>query len=788
MISKRNLSSLVLTCILVACSQSAPAAWEEDGNVVGDTAGGDYQTTALPDGEGGAFVAYTHRPPAGLTMTFVQRIDPFGQPLWPEGGFPSYSGSGYCYDPQLLPDGEGGCFVVSASTNVYMQRFDADGTRPWGDAGITVCGAPSNQMAVQLTTDGAGGAILCWIDYRDGVGDIYAQRIAADGTSLWTADGVPVCTAVADQYQPQIVSDDDGGAIVTWYDMRSGGSVCYIQRLDADGAAVWPTDGIIAIDPISFQNGQMIMADGRGGAVVVMNHGGRLDMQRVDEDGVRLWGTAGIPTAPGNTSSQNSPHLMYDGVRGFFLGWSDYRNGNYDIYVQHFDLDGIETWTSDGVMVLGGLGRQTDPAITGDGFGGLYVVCEDDLAGHADIRIRRVNADGAPVGAAEGDALCSAAGDQLDPHVVTDGDYGVIVVWDDVRNGSQAYIESGAYAQRMERNGHWGYPAPELAVARDVPGDQGGQVYLAWTASRLDSWADTTVKSYSLWRALNAPGKALPDLDGIPEQELSVEIVDGKALYWQMVAALDAGFTQTYSLTVPTLFDSTATSLERHHFRVVAHGATPNEYWTSASDSCRSVDDLAPGAPQMLAAAVEGADIRLSWDPSGIHDEDLAHYNLYRSTSPGFAPDEVSFLATVADTAAVDPDPGAGTFYYVVTAVDVHDNEGPISNEALITSVTGVRDGVPGVTALLGNRPNPFNPSTRISFDLARSGRVELAVYDLGGRLVRRLIGGAALEEGRHEVNWDGRDAAGRAAPAGTYLYRLATGGLQASGRMSLVK
>ncbi len=75
---------------------------------------------------------------------------------------------------------------------------------------------------------------------------------------------------------------------------------------------------------------------------------------------------------------------------------------------------------------------------------------------------------------------------------------------------------------------------------------------------------------------------------------------------------------------------------------------------------------------------------------------------------------------------------------------------------------------------LFPNSPNPFNPSTRIAFELAVAGRTQLSIFDLRGMVVRRLLGGV-LDAGRHSVTWDGRNDSGRQAGSGVYLYRLVT-------------
>jgi subtilisin family serine protease len=72
------------------------------------------------------------------------------------------------------------------------------------------------------------------------------------------------------------------------------------------------------------------------------------------------------------------------------------------------------------------------------------------------------------------------------------------------------------------------------------------------------------------------------------------------------------------------------------------------------------------------------------------------------------------------------------------------------------------------------SQPNPTTGATTLSFSLARTGEVNLAVYDASGREVRTLLSGRR-EPGSYSVRWDGRDASGRPAASGVYFYRLST-------------
>lgn len=89
---------------------------------------------------------------------------------------------------------------------------------------------------------------------------------------------------------------------------------------------------------------------------------------------------------------------------------------------------------------------------------------------------------------------------------------------------------------------------------------------------------------------------------------------------------------------------------------------------------------------------------------------------------------------------------------------------------------------LPTAPQLLGNYPNPFNPTTTISFNLPQGGLVNLAVYDLTGRQVALLVNGWR-EAGRQEVTFD----ASRLS-SGVYVYRLTSGGHAAGAKMMLVK
>jgi len=100
--------------------------------------------------------------------------------------------------------------------------------------------------------------------------------------------------------------------------------------------------------------------------------------------------------------------------------------------------------------------------------------------------------------------------------------------------------------------------------------------------------------------------------------------------------------------------------------------------------------------------------------------------------------------------------------------------------------VTGVR-GEKLQATLAQNFPNPFNPSTTISYTLSIPADVQLAVYGVDGKLVRVLDSGPK-RQGAFETTWDGRDQAGRPVASGVYFYRMKAGSTLITKKMVLLK
>ncbi len=110
-----------------------------------------------------------------------------------------------------------------------------------------------------------------------------------------------------------------------------------------------------------------------------------------------------------------------------------------------------------------------------------------------------------------------------------------------------------------------------------------------------------------------------------------------------------------------------------------------------------------------------------------------------------------------------------------------------IEIRALQLATTSAPETPVALTGLIGARPNPFNPATEVSFNLARTAHAHLAIHDARGRLVQVLVDGV-LEAGRQAAVWNGTDQEGRRLGSGVYFARFQADGVAQTSKLVLVK
>ena len=252
----------------------------------------------------------------------------------------------------VIPDGANGAIVgmsisitddFSSGYDLGLLRIAADGTRPWGNAGVIMCAANGDQRTVRMWPDGTGGALVTWNDARTSPAasplDIYAARFTSAGVLAagWTSQGKRVAAATGGQFESRVVDDGAGGAWILWRDQRVADIDLYFTHVLGNGA---------------FATG-------------------------FTSAGTLLCGATG---------SASDPQMVPDGAGGFFAVWLDPRDGEADLYGTHITAAGTPAagWPANGLALCDDPARQAHPAIVATGAGKAIVAWRDEriAAGH----------------------------------------------------------------------------------------------------------------------------------------------------------------------------------------------------------------------------------------------------------------------------------------------------------------------------------------------------------------------------------------------------------------------
>ena len=378
-------------------------AWPVDGLSLNNSAGAQTSPVIVSDGAGGAIVAWsdsrsgTH--PYAQHVLAGGTLDP----AWPAGGLSLSSATGNQIGPVISSDGGCGAIVawfdLRTVTNydIYAQHALASGIKDpaWPGDGAAVCTAAGNQTTPAIVSDAAGGAIIAWNDGRTSTTAIYAQRVLASGvvSPAWTANGIPVATPAGAAQNVRLVTDGLGGAIAAWEDYRSGATRdVYAQHIvsSAGLGAVdpyWPANGRALCTAANEQYAVDAVPDGGGGALVAwqdMRSGSSVNIYA----GHVLAGGATDPAWPANglavctdVTGQSSPSICSDGSGGAIVAWIDQRAGlgASDVYVQHALPTGSvdSAWPVNGRAACNASGAQLLAKAISDGAGGTIVTWQD---------------------------------------------------------------------------------------------------------------------------------------------------------------------------------------------------------------------------------------------------------------------------------------------------------------------------------------------------------------------------------------------------------------------------
>ena len=740
---------------------------------------------------------------------------------------------------QMLPDGAGGAYFLftdkrSGTEDVYLQRVTALGTVApgWVTSGVPVALFSSRKLEPQMVSDGTGGVIVAWADYRSGNGDIYGQRVLGNSNIAggWPLAGLQIDGNANTDRRPMLCTDGAGGAFIAWENSFSVTDTdVFGARVTAGGALTFSTSLDFALTD-ARQIG--IAPDNAGGFCVAYQDSSSLYSGRSQIFGEHANSAGTVLVGPmiinlGTAYSHKNPQVVADGSGGFWAVWlvNDVHS-SFDLEGEHY---GSNLQAAPGTSLGGGSNLTSqglwspDYRVAPDGTGAFLYSCtvvinfnEASLLGHAPPftygtygwpfnvgsgSLPSITSDGSggAIGAFFGNTLLARRITQNGgsvphwgtnnvtvtaqtnvnngaPWSVPDPNHGAILGW----TQSAFPNPNQVYAQRIDRFGVLGNAEPTIASVADAPADQGGHVRLVWNASYLDADPLYDIGSYYIWRstpaasanaAVRLGAKWIEQGESLPSSPTPGRLFRhavSSAYAWEYVATQNANASPQYSYLAPTPYDSTGSGNRRTVFMVEARWNGVTAFWDSAPDSGYSVDNIAPSAPAQFTGQYMSGTSHLHWLRNG--ETDLAGYHLYRGISSSFTPGPSNQVASPPDTGYTDA--AGAAYYYKLSAIDIHGNESLYAT-LLPDGIAGVPVGAPAPKlALAVVSANPMSHEAILRFDLTRSGTARLAIYNAAGQQVR-VVAKEEFAGGEWIRRWDGVEANGVNAPSGLYFVRL---------------
>jgi hypothetical protein len=477
--------------------------WPANGLAVCTATDQQFGSRVVPDGSGGAIVAWNDFRSVSSLDVFAQHVSGAGSPLWTADGISiaTSGSSNSLFD--FTTDGAGGLIVAfprfdGATFGVFAQRFDTAGNEAWNPGGVLLS-LPQNHLSnVSVTSDSAGGAIACWQDYRNNpsLPEIFAQHVTSSGDIApgWASSGESVGDSAVDAYAPRIAADGTGGAFIEWEveqfvpDYRVS---IQAQRMIGTGVAAtgWVAGGTVVTGFGSRPDmyGIQISSDGASGLVCAWNDvrdtgaGNGFYAQRLDSTSAKQWEADGAPaiTFRAPAGAQSHPALVRRASGGVQVAWAQWEGGSASVELREIQSAGDAAGPA---ATLSGTPAYFVPPAIPDGLGGAFLCWTQFGAGGLEVRVQRIDGDGAELWTPGGVVVP----DVTDPAgvlllgMVADNSGGVMIARLDNASG-------GMLLQRLDAFGAAKWPGgvtiagvgPFTGYASLIPDDNGGLIAIS---------------------------------------------------------------------------------------------------------------------------------------------------------------------------------------------------------------------------------------------------------------------------------------------------------------------
>lgn len=411
------------------------------------------------DALGGAIMVWEDNRNSSTNSTdvFAQRINKSGVLIWQANGIAICNNAFNQKSPSITSLGNGQSIIVwedSRNNNydIYAQKIDTLGSILWALNGVQLCSKTTNQKNPKIISDNNGGAFVVFEDSINNFWDITAQKIDANGNIQWTSNGKSICNSTNAQINPKIEPDGAGGLIIVWQDKRNNVDYdIYAQRLDASGAEQWTANGVAVCNAVNTQSNPQLEFDGNNAIVAWTDKRNAVDLniytQKINLSGITQWAVNGelVCNAAGNQSALEMKNLTTNAT---ILVWKDSRSANTNIYTQIINSSGVGQLATNGVAISFAT-KTANPYILKTENNDAVITWQDSSVLGWDIIAQKLSATGNVVWSNGAVIVSNAAEYQINQAQVSDGNNGLIAVWEDYRNNT----DNNIYATHLFSNG-----------------------------------------------------------------------------------------------------------------------------------------------------------------------------------------------------------------------------------------------------------------------------------------------------------------------------------------------
>lgn len=640
----------------------------------------------------------------------------------------------------LEADGSGGAYLLwnkiypaTMETDIYAQHLSSTGAELWQPGGALVCNAPGYQYYPYLSVQGQN-IWTAWLGQPSQYQDIRYQKLGNSGQALLESEGRYLFGGLNSMFtEGRVTLQRSNDVAMLWDDDRMGQNQSQIrlQTVNSSGAFGYNVNG----DNITvYHPCRQYIVDARvlsnDGILVIWNeqqdYGYDLYAQLISDDGFYLWGDYGIQLT-NNTDGYNDSPSIYEIGSDIFLAWTHktYANNVYNgaIFMQKITNGQIQ-WAPGGISML------ADAALCSNQLRGIYddyLVYERRVlsqSGGSKIYALRFNpADGTP------QTAWGTIGIPLDPANTT------LLYNQEFLNAKLTPQGLFVAFKNISQSFLHGIMAQQISPNAQLLMGQSATPVMANITSLTHAQIQLGQNDFALAWSTHENQTA-----NVKVQRFSYALDP----LWEPLFVTDDGIAAYTICVTRDTNDALALVWTRNNgdgdSQIIYRFVSPSGALIGNDDDHQI--NCASSPITNLQTVNRGNRTMLTWSQGSSYyrDEPMEHQNLMGQM-------------IINQTTAVD-DP---------QSVPV----------ALISTVT--------------NYPNPFNPTTTISFKLAQATNVEIGIYNLKGQLVRTLLKDSKSAGLHHEI-WNGLDAQGKGVGSGIYFYRINADHETRSGKMILIK